>query len=142
MTKKSDSKFEQRLRDGVLKDVEFHPDDKIEYVSRHKYEPDFVCEIPDDKGSFHTIFIEAKGRFRDSKEAAKYKDIREAITEYTCYKGKQTFTYELVFLFQKPDTPMPHSKKRKKCGTKQTHSEWADRNGFRWFTEQTIQEIL
>lgn len=48
---------------------------------------------------------------------------------------------ELVFLFYKASTPMPHAQVRKD-GTKRDHAEWAEKNGFRWFTKETIQELL
>ena len=44
---------------------------------------------------------------------------------------------ELVFLFAKPEAPMPGAKIRKD-GTKRTHAEWAEKNGFRWFSEETL----
>ncbi len=119
---KADSKWEQKLRDTIFKELDWQGE-KVEYVIQHKYTPDFV------KGD---ILIETKGRFRESAEARKYKHIREAL-EGT---GK-----ELVFVFYKPDTPMPHAKKRKD-GTKQTHAEWAERNGFKWFTEHNIGEYI
>jgi hypothetical protein len=75
--------------------------------------------------------IEAKGRFMDSSEAAKYVWIRKKLPEGT----------ELVFLFMKPNCAMPHAKKRKD-GTRRTHAEWADKNNFRWFDEYTIKGIL
>ena len=46
---------------------------------------------------------------------------------------------ELVFLFSNPNSPMPQAKKRKD-GTKRTHAEWAETNGFRWFSEKTLPE--
>lgn len=119
---KADSKWEGKLRDTIFKDLEWQGE-KIDYVVAHKYTPDFTTD---------KLLIETKGRFRESAEARKYKHIREAL-EGT---GK-----ELVFVFYKADTPMPHAKKRKD-GTKQTHAEWAERNGFRWFTERNIGEIL
>ena len=125
--KKADSKWEGKLRDGVLKDLEYHTA-KMAYEVPHMYEPDFILHTKDAT----TILIEAKGRFRDSREASKYLYIRKFLK----------FNEELVFLFMKPSTPFPHAKKRKKCGTKMTHQEWADRNGFRHFTEETIKEIL
>ena len=67
----------------------------------------------------------------DSTEAAKYVWIRKRLKK----------NEELVFLFMKPNTPMPHARKRKD-GTKRTHAEWAEKNNFRWFTEETIKEIL
>lgn len=119
---KADSKWEGRLRDTIFKDLDWQGE-KVDYTIQHKYTPDFVSD---------NILIETKGRFRESAEARKYKHIREAL-EGT---GK-----ELVFVFYKPETPMPHAKKRKD-GTKQTHAEWSERNGFRWFTEESIKEIL
>ena len=117
----ADSKWEGELRDGVLKKCEHHPS-KIPYVIEHNYTPDFKHK---------DIYIEAKGRFMDSSEASKYIWIRKRLKK----------NEELVFLFMKPNTPMPHAKKRKD-GTKRTHAEWAEKNNFRWFTEETIEEIL
>ena len=75
--------------------------------------------------------IEAKGRFMDSAEARKYLFIRDALP----------FGTELIFLFYNYKTPMPRAKVRKD-GTKCTHGEWASKNNFRWFTENTITKIL
>ncbi|QBJ00575.1 endonuclease [Vibrio phage vB_VpP_BA6] len=119
--RKADSKFEQELKDGVLKDFDFQHG-KIPYAIPHTYRPDFVKD---------NLIIEAKGRFRDSAEARKYLFIRDALEE----------NQELVFLFYNPQTPMPFAKKRKD-GTKQTHAEWAERNNFKWYTKETIKEIL
>lgn len=119
----ADSKWEGVLRDGVLNCCEHHPE-KLPYIIEHTYTPDFKTK---DK----KYIIEAKGRFMDSSEAAKYKWIRKSLPEHI----------ELVFLFMKPNTPMPHARKRKD-GTKRTHAEWAEKNNFRWFTEETIKEIL
>lgn len=127
--RKADSKWEGRLRDTVLKDLEYHPD-KVSYVVSRTYQPDFKL-VKKVNNIDKVIFIETKGRFRESSEASKYKFIRDSL------RGEG----ELVFIFYNPKTPMPHAKKRKD-GTKQTHSEWAERNGFRWFTEDTIGEIL
>jgi hypothetical protein len=30
--------------------------------------------------------------------------------------------------------------KRRKDGTKRSHAEWAEANGFRWFSEETIPD--
>jgi hypothetical protein len=126
--KKADSKWEKKLAEGCLKGVPFHSD-KLDYVVHHTYEPDFIVE-----DSHRVIYIEAKGRFRESSEASKYKWVRESFF-------RQDKLQELVFLFMDPFKPMPHAKKRKD-GTKQSHAEWAERNGFRYFTEETIHEIL
>lgn len=117
-----DSKLEYDLHQNELKGYGHHPF-KLEYTVTHSYEVDFAD--PDEKN----IIIEVKGRFRDRSEASKYIWIQ-----------KHNPDVELVFIFEKPDTPMPFAKKRKKCGTKQTHSEWAELNGFRWFTRETIPQ--
>ena len=44
---------------------------------------------------------------------------------------------ELVFLFAEPTAPMPQAKRRKD-GTKRTHSEWAQSRGFKWFSAHSI----
>lgn len=121
-----DSFFEKELHDGVLNSLEHHSQ-RIEYTQTRTYEPDFVHV--DQYGFIY--WIEAKGRFRDSDEARKYVDVRQALDQHE----------ELVFIFMKPETPMPFAKKRKD-GTKYTHSEWADRNGFRWFTKDTVKGLL
>jgi hypothetical protein len=46
---------------------------------------------------------------------------------------------ELVFLFANPSAPMPGAKRRKD-GTKRSHAEWAWKNGFRWFSEDSIPD--
>jgi len=112
-----DSWFEYDLHRKHLTGCKFHPD-TIEYVQVKRYEPDFVYITP--KG--FKIYIETKGRFRDSAEARKYKDIRNGLE-----KGE-----ELVFIFQNPRTPMPHAKKRRD-GTRLTHGGWAEKEGFRYF---------
>lgn len=117
----ADSKWEGELSKGKLKKCEHHPS-KIAYIIEHNYTPDF---------KHRDIYIEAKGRFMDSSEASKYLWIRKKLKK----------NEELVFLFMKPNTPFPHAKKRKD-GTKRTHAEWAEKNNFRWFTEETIEEIL
>lgn len=120
-----DSFFEKELHEGILSDLEHHPD-RITYTQTKTYEPDF--RITTKQG---TILIEAKGRFRDSEEARKYVDIRDCLPD----------KHELVFVFMKTSTPMPFAKKRKD-GTKYTHQEWAEKNKFRWFTKETIKDLL
>ncbi len=114
-----DSKWEYLLHQGVLKSWDHHTD-KIPYVVHHNYEPDFIKD---------KVLIEAKGRFWDHAEYSKYIWIRKSLPD----------TMELVFLFQKPYSPMPGAKKRKD-GTKRTHAEWAEANNFKWYTEETLPE--
>ena len=116
-----DSKWEHKLHETVLQDWEHHWE-LIPYIVKHKYEPDFVKKI---NGT--TILLEAKGRFWDYPEYSKYMHIRTALPKNT----------ELVFLFQKPFAPMPGAKMRKDR-TKRTHAEWAEKNNFRWYSEDTL----
>jgi hypothetical protein len=115
-----DSWFEYELHTGVLNKCDYHTAG-ISYTQTKMYEPDFVI------GEF---LIEAKGRFRDSEEARKYVDIRKSL-----------IFEELVFVFYDPKTPMPRARRRKD-GTKFTMAEWADKNDFRYYTVETITELL
>ena len=119
-----DSKWEYDIHQSVLKKWKHH-NEHIDYIVKHKYEPDFIKVI-----NGQTILLEAKGRFWDYAEYSKYIWIREALEE-------QIGVFELVFLFQKPFAPMPYAKKRKD-GTKRTHAEWAEKNNFRWYSEETL----
>lgn len=118
---KIDSKWEKELSEGVLKSATFKPP-KFGYTIEKTYSPDFLIEIDHKR-----VYIEAKGRMRDNDEARKYIFIREALCENS----------ELVFLFYDPNKPMPFAKKRKD-GTKFTHSNWADKHGFKWYTVDTF----
>ena len=118
---KYDSKFEKEAHD-IMQGCEYHPEQRLFYLVPKHYEPDFVYTH-----SGKTWYIEAKGRFRTSEEARKYVIISETL-------GPKE---ELVFLFQRPRTPMPGSRRRKD-GTRYTMEEWAEKNGFRWYTIETI----
>lgn len=117
-----DSWFEYDMHRLYLQNCKFHVG-KIQYTQIKTYEPDFVFIT--DRG--FKIYIETKGRFRDSTESRKYKDIRDGLSK----------NEELVFLFQNPATPMPFAKKRKD-GTKLTHGEWAEKEGFRYFDQYSL----
>ena len=119
--KNYDSEFEYKLHKSILKKWSLHSE-KVSYVKEHTYLPDFVRKFKD-----LTIFVEAKGRFWDSAEYGKYVAVREALDE----------NQELVFLFYNPDAPMPRAKMRRD-GTKRSHREWAEANGFRWFDEHNF----
>ena len=120
---KYDSIWEAVLHESILKDWEHHAD-KISYIIEHTYEPDFVRKI-DGK----LILLESKGRFWDFQEYNKYVWVKKHLPEDT----------ELVFLFANPSAPMPGAKRRKD-GTKRSHAEWAYKNGFRWFSEDSIPD--
>lgn len=117
------SKFESRCA-AVLKGCEYEPEEHIkEYTEEHKYIPDFVPKR-DSK-----VLIECKGRFRTRAEASKYIYVRQCNPDI-----------DIVFIFMAPGKPMPGAQRRKKCGTKQTHAEWAEKNNFKWYTLNNIPE--
>jgi len=123
-----DSHFEARLHDEVLNDKwEYVPTpapNPIFYTVEHTYHPDFVL-----KEDGLIVYLEAKGRFWDYAEHNKYKWIAKHLEDHE----------ELVFLFAMPHAPMPATRKRKD-GTKYSHAEWAEKNGFRWFDEFNLPE--
>jgi len=121
-----DSKFEYTLHTKVLKGWEHHSKLRIEYVESHKYEPDFVKKV----GTV-TYLVESKGRFRTSGEAAKYIFIR------SCLPPKHV----LIFLFQSAFTAMPHAKRRMD-GSRYMQIDWAEKNGFEWYTAETFPRGL
>ena len=121
-----DSKFELKLHEGVLSECEFHTKETFDYTISHKYHPDFIF-----RRDGMIYLIESKGRFEDSSEASKYKHIRTHLDD----------NVEIIFLFQRPANPMPRAKVRKD-GTKATHGEWATKQDFRWYSEETIGEFL
>lgn len=120
-----DSKLEQRLHEGPLAAATHHYG-HIDYVWEHTYEPDFVV----DRGGSRTL-VECKGYFMDRSDCTKYIWVRKALDDLT----------ELVFCFENPHRPI-HFQAKKKDGSKMTHAEWAEKNGFRWFSEETIHEVL
>lgn len=102
--------FEANLRSRGLKFR--YESTEVPYVLSRTYHPDF--EMVD-----HRFFIETKGLLdRDSK--AKMVAVK-----------KQNPDLDIRFVFMKADKRIP--------GTKQTHAEWADRNGFPW-AESTAPE--
>jgi len=123
-----DSNFEAHLDQEVLDDDWVHiptPDpDPVPYVVEHTYHTDFM-RVEDGK----RIYLEAKGRFWDYQEHNKYVWIKKALKE----------DEELVFLFAEPNAPMPGARRRKD-GTKYSHAAWADKHGFRWYSEYSLPE--
>ena len=85
----------------------------IPYVTKRKYIPDFT------KGN---ILVEAKGYFRGG-DTQKYKAIRDSL-----------FSQELVFV-------LTNANKKVRKGSKITMGEWCDKEGFKWFTLDTLKEL-
>lgn len=119
-----DSKLEQRLHEGPLRDSEHHAR-KVAYTWEHTYEPDFVV-----LSGGVTFLVECKGYFMDREDCTKYLWVRKALPEGT----------ELVFCFETPRKPI-HFQSPRKDGSKMTHAEWAEKNDFRWFDESTIGNL-
>ena len=116
-----DSMLEKTLHETKLNSCEFHPKDKqVSYIVPHTYEVDFFLEKEGKE-----FLIETKGRFSDSSEARKYLFIREVLDE-----EKQ----ELVFIWGKAGTRFPFARKRKD-GTYMSNEEWADKHGFRHWSQ-------
>ncbi len=125
-----DSKFEKELCEGVMKGVDYHLDKLVYEVNKIcTYTPDFTVYCTDDR--YTKNYIEAKGRFHDRNEANKYLYVRDSLPEKS----------ELIFLFQNPTLSFPGAQTRKD-GTKMSHAEWAEKNGFRWFNKETIKELF
>jgi hypothetical protein len=114
-----DSWFEYDLHQK-LKRCEYHSCG-LTYTQTKTYEPDFIYYNGD-----RTVYIEAKGRFRDRAEARKYVDVKSSLGEKE----------ELVFIFQNPRTAMPGARRRGD-GTRYTMQEWAEKQGFKWYTTET-----
>lgn len=124
-SKTYDSGFEETLHSSVLKRWALHPGSVPYYIPK-KYYPDFIKEVKGKK-----YLLEAKGRMWDHAEYSKYVHIAAQLPPDT----------ELIFVFMNPDVAMPGAKKRKD-GTKLSHGEWATKQGFRWFTKETIPKEL
>lgn len=116
-----DSNLERRLATGPLEQCVHHPE-RVPYVWEHTYEPDF---------QYGLTLIECKGYFQDRNDATKYLWVRKALPE----------DMELVFVFEAPNKAIHFSPKRKD-GSRMSHREWAEKHSFRWFTEESIQELI
>jgi len=122
---KYDSLTERTIHEQYS-NLEFHPEG-IDYIIAHKYSPDFL--FINKKGIY--VYLEVKGYFQDSHELLKYPWIKKALSVGA----------ELVFVFENPNKPI-HFKAKRKDGTKMTHAEWAEKNGFRWFDTTNLEGII
>jgi|TARA_R100000541_G_scaffold3581_1_gene10842 hypothetical protein len=105
------NKFEANIGEK-LDDWSYEPY-HIPYVTKRKYIPDFT------KGN---ILVEAKGYFRVG-DTQKYKAIRDSL-----------FSQELVFV-------LTNASKKVRKGSKITMGEWCEKEGFKWFTLDTLKEL-
>tara|TARA_R100000781_G_scaffold111892_3_gene78709 strand:- start:1147 stop:1500 length:354 start_codon:yes stop_codon:yes gene_type:complete len=113
-TKKYRNKFEEQV--GIILGNSFSYEKfKIPYVVHRNYIPDFV--------NGHTL-IECKGFFR-AGDVQKYKAIKNSLH----------LPDELVFVLHNP-------RKKLRKGSKMNMSEWCEKEGFRWFTVDTIRNVF
>jgi hypothetical protein len=90
--------------------------ESFEYFLKPKiYTPDFKIKRPDGT----TFFVEYKG-FLWNEDKAKMIAVR-----------KQYPKMDIRFVFADARKPV-HGAKTRKNGTKQSHGEWADQNGYLW----------
>lgn len=109
-----------------MESSEFHHVAKIPYTSEHVYNPDFSFSY---KGKvFH---LEAKGYFQDSNELQKYPWIKKSLKD----------NEELIFVFEDHKKPI-HFRAKRQDGTRLTHGEWCEKNGFRYVTADTMEVLF
>lgn len=134
--RKADSNWELDLIDGILKNYDFHNKKyDIEYAIPKTYQPDFVRVAPNGD----VIYVESKGFFTDRDEMRKYVFIKQKLDEMSNEEVGPVFRF--VFLFWDANYKVMGSRPRKD-GTRQTYAEWADKNGFEWYTEDTFPKEL
>ena len=88
---------------------------KIPYVVHRTYTPDFV-HLSSGK------LIECKGFFR-AGDTLKYKSIRD------------TLDVEVIFVLSDPN-------KKIRKGSKMTHGQWCDKEGFKYLTVDEMEKLL
>ena len=135
-----DSKLELRLHEGPLKGTQHHvpKEDLIPYTVAHSYEPDYIFIVK------NKLFIcESKGRAREQSEMRKLCYVRDNLDGWDYYKNSGCNEIEIILIFENASTPMPFAKKRKD-GSKQSHGDWATKNGFRWLCEKRgdLQDVV
>lgn len=122
---KFDSDLEKRLYEGVLSSCEYHTE-KVPYTIHYQYNPDFIY-----RKDGCVFYIESKGFFQDSSECRKMIAVKDSLPE----------GHYVVFVFQSPNKPI-HFQKKRKDGSKMTHREFAEKNGFMWFDEESVADLV
>lgn len=110
------SGFEKQVADKlkVLKIKYEYEKIKLPYILESKYVSDYSLE--------DGTLIEVKGYLRRT-DITKMKAIRAQYPDQ-----------RIVFLFQAPH--------KKISGQKQTHAEWAERNGYEWTDLKNLEKLL
>ncbi len=112
------NKFEERIG-ALLGKKALYESCKVPYVVHRHYIPDFTLSL-----KTGVVHFECKGYFRVG-DIHKYKSIRDSLET----------TEELVFVLYDPN-------KKVRKGGKMTMSEWCDKEGFSWYTEETIKNAF
>ena len=110
------SGLERKFAEALPRGSYEYEAEKVPYVISKTYLVDFTV---------NGVKIECKGFFRVG-DTQKYKAIRDALSE----QGET-----LVFLLSDPN-------KKIRKGAKMTMGQWCDKEGFPWFTLDTIEELL
>lgn len=95
-----------------LRELEYEPKShKVDYVTHHTYQPDWVDKRND------RIFYDEKGVIASQQDAAKYRAVA------------RDNGVHFIFILQSRNVPCPFAKKRKD-GTKMTHEQWIVKEKF------------
>lgn len=92
---------------------------QIPYTVPRKYTPDFMYNEGET-----TYYIECKGFFR-AGDTQKYKAIKDSLS----------WTEELIFVLMKPN-------QRVNKATKLTMCQWCDKHSIKWYTVDTLEELI
>ncbi len=110
------------LQETIFKSWNMHPRSPYTYMIPKSYWPDKTKVIGD-----KTFILEVKGWMKTREEATKYLNLKTQLPE----------GHELVFFFLSPTCTMAGAAKRKD-GTRQKQTDWAERNGIRWTSKKRI----
>lgn len=105
-----DSKFEYQMSQ-VFSGLKHHPPITVEYVTKHKYNPDFITPTGH--------LIETKG-YMPTEDRSKYKALK-----------LQNPNIKLVFVFSNPKETISKE-------SRTTYMEWAEKLGFEAYTIDTF----
>ena len=110
------SEFENTVNTQLNHEGFTYETEKIQYNIPRVYTPDFVHASG--------VLVECKGFFREG-DTQKYKSIVNCLPDHR----------ELVFVLMKPN-----QKVRK--GTKLTMAEWCEKHGIKWYSLDTLEELV
>lgn len=127
MSRKSKKSKSLNFRSGFEEDINkilqphgfTYETDKIDYVVPRVYTPDFTFV-----GETNIVHVEAKGFFR-AGDTQKYKAVVNCLPAFQ----------ELVFILMRPNHKINKQ-------TKSTMSEWCEKHKIKWFTLDSLEELV